>query len=101
MNRKRCQNCGAPLPPESTRRRKFCNAKCRVEFNRRGGIQANYNQAIAAVGNLGRNGVGQRTKAVETLRLIRKEIDFQLRVLGDADTLEKYQMFEQRRNKGE
>lgn len=31
---KHCENCFKPLPPESTSRRRFCCAVCRVEFNR-------------------------------------------------------------------
>jgi len=94
MNNARCKCCNKYLPRESTSRRKFCDDKCRLTYHRTESAQKNYAAAIVPISKLGKaQHATDKQLAIETLRILRRAIDDQLRVLGDVDTMEKYNMF--------
>lgn len=92
MNYQKCQNCGEFLPRAVTTRRKFCNDKCRLQFSRKESAQALYGDAMSAIYKMGKVSQGEKKAAIESLKQLKKAIDDQLRVLGDGDTVDKYEM---------
>lgn len=90
-----CQNCGRDMG-FVTRRRKFCSDKCRVQFNRSHAPAKLYSDAMRAISLLGQAKYGDKTNAKETLKQLRTAIDFELRRLGDSDTIYRYEMLEGR-----
>jgi hypothetical protein len=89
---RRCKNCNKFLPRDITARRRFCDDKCRVAYHRTSSAQALYGSGIQAISSLGKVAAGEKQLATETLKLLRKAIDDQLRVLGDVQTIDKYEM---------
>ncbi len=87
-----CKNCGRDMGLHTTARRKFCDDKCRVAFHRTSSVQALYGQAIQPISKLGKSASSEKQLAIETLKILRKAIDDQLRVLGDVSTMDKYEM---------
>lgn len=92
-----CRNCGKPLPRDATRRRRFCDDICRVEFNRAQSVTALYGDAMNAIYKLGKAKHGNKPDAIESLKTLKRAIDDQLRVLGDADTKYLYEMLGDRK----
>lgn len=88
-----CRNCGTPLGNDATWRKQFCTDKCRVQHHRKESNQAHYAHAIQPISKLGKAKTSrEKREAIETLKLLRKAIDDQLRLLGDYDTMKKYEM---------
>jgi len=97
MNAIRCKCCNKFLPKNITSRRKFCDDKCRVAYHRTASVQKLYGQAIAPITKLGKaQHKTDKQLAIETLKILRRAIDDQLRVLGDYDAIEKYEMLEKK-----
>lgn len=93
MKATRCKCCNKFLPPNITARRRFCDDKCRVTYHRTASAQKNYAAAIAPISRLGKaQHSTDKQLSIETLKILRKAIDDQLRVLGDVDTQDKYEM---------
>ena len=99
--RRHCQNCGKELDRYATNRKKFCKDKCRVQFHRKASAQGLYGEAIQAIGRFSKVGESERKAAIENLRLLKKEIDFQLRALGDAEANGYFEMLSEIRQKRE
>lgn len=89
---KHCKNCGKDLGNNATWRKEYCSDKCRVAFHRTSSAQALYGEGIRAITKLGGVAAGQKKAAIASLKDLRKAIDDQLRVLGDVDTIDKYEM---------
>lgn len=98
MNRK-CLNCGKHLGRNVTWRRKFCDARCRVQANRRKKQPSGYAEAMTGISLLGKVDKARRKYAIEALKALKKAIDVELRNLGDVDTVDKYQMMNERARK--
>lgn len=90
-----CQNCGKDMGREITSRRKFCSDVCRVQFNRAQKSGNHYSIAMNAIYALGRVPSSRKKEAVDALRELKKAIDYELRTLGDRETIDRYAMFEQ------
>jgi len=91
MNAIRCKCCNKFLPKNITSRRKFCDDKCRVAYHRTASVQKLYGAAVAPISKLGKmQHKTDKQLAIETLKILRRAIDDQLRVLGDVDTQDKY-----------
>lgn len=97
---KNCKNCGKQLGQDATWRKKFCSDKCRVAFHRTSSAQALYAEAIQPISKLGKKvSSGEKQLAIETLKVLRRAIDDQLRVLGDVDTQDRYELMANNRPK--
>jgi len=93
MNAIRCKCCNKFLPKNITSRRKFCDDKCRVTYHRTASVQKNYVAAIVPITKLGKaQHSTDKQLAIETLKILRRAIDDQLRVLGDVDTQDRYEL---------
>jgi len=97
--RRNCQNCGKDLGRYATNRKRFCNDKCRVQFHRKASAQDLYGEAIRVIGRFSKVSESERKAAIENLRLLKKEIDFQLRALGDAEANGYFEMISELRAK--
>lgn len=97
--RRNCKNCGKDLGLYATNRKRFCNDKCRVQFHRKSSAQELYGEAIQVIGRFSKVSESERKAAIENLRLIKKEIDFQLRALGDAEANGYFEMISEIRAK--
>lgn len=96
--KKRCLNCGTTFYAQR-RTAKYCDARCRVEYNRYAGSNALYSQSVRAITKLGKAPSGDKQKARDTLKELKQAIRWSLLQLGDADELERQEMLTDR-NKG-
>jgi predicted nucleic acid-binding Zn ribbon protein len=101
---RKCLNCGDYLPRGITVRRKFCSDKCRLQHNRAQSLTALYGQAIQAISKMSKLPKGEHKKAAQSLKELKQAIDWELRALGDVDTVSRFEMLEDRnrinQNKG-
>jgi len=91
-----CLNCKNRLPRDATYRRKFCDARCRVQYSRKKKSTSGYHEAMVGITSLG-NAQDSRNGAILCLKALREQIDHELRKLKDEESLEKYEMFAKRR----
>lgn len=94
-----CMNCGKDMGWYVRRSKKFCCDKCRVQYHRKASAQDLYGQAIQAIGQFHKVSTSERKSAIESLRILKREIDLQLRALGDAEAQGYFEMIEENRRK--
>lgn len=94
---KKCIHCSKDLGRSATYRKKFCDARCRVAYNRRKKKPKGYSLAMDGISLLGTVQKKDKKYAIDALKALKKAIDVELRNLGDADAVEKYEMFNARR----
>lgn len=99
--RRHCQNCGKDLGRYATNRKRFCNDKCRVQYHRKASAQDLYNQTFSSLSKFSKVPDAERKSAIESLRQLKKEIDVQLRLLGDAEAQGYFEMLSEIRRKRE
>jgi hypothetical protein len=92
-------NCGKDMGRYVRSNKKFCSDKCRVENHRKSNAQELYGQAMQAIGLMSKVPASERKKAIESLRILKKDIDLQLRALGDAEAQGYFDMISDYRTK--
>lgn len=93
---KKCKNCGAALPRGASTRRKYCDARCRVQFNRASSPRSLYSEAVRSIDALGACKSGQRAESIAVLKELKKHIGYQLLSLRDGDAVLKHEFLTSR-----
>jgi predicted nucleic acid-binding Zn ribbon protein len=101
---KSCKACGKELKFPKRYDSEYCNSTCRKRAERKrkaNSAQNLYNQSFTLISKFSKVNRDEQKAAIEMLRTLRKEIDAQLQLLGDAETQAYFDMLQAVRRKRE
>lgn len=99
---RKCLNCGTAFHWRDRYDKQYCNAKCRKQAERKRkaeSAQQLYNESMSLISKFSKLPPEERPAAIDCLKQLRGQIDYELRELKDPNEIERQEMFAEYRRK--